>query len=448
MARRFLLAAAIGLAVATAPAPAFGEAGELDFSFGQRGTVTIPARFGTPWEQAKVQLAATPEGGSVLADDGELFRFGPDGQPDPSFGRDGWQAIELPDGVSFAISDLAVDPEGRVVVVGTATGTDSSRTPPPRFATVLRYLPDGSLDRSFGAGDGHVIDSFGLHFPYGPSSATATLGAVNQAGAITLVVGTVQRESRCGGPAQLRGSDRLLARLDPHGEPDRFFGERGRQTLAPLERITGMASSMGGEMMLAGSLPSCDGKARTGVVSIRPDGDRRLGFGAHGTRTLTGTAASIAVDRRGRTVVLFKQRQQRARDERYWKIARLLPDGKLDPDFMGGWTVYETEGPSYEWSSVVIDSHNRPLLVGTLVRELPPERRHRWLMVVPLRQSGQLRNQLGFRGWIAITRFNRRADATASEALLEGDGRLLIGGTVRWPPEVPDGGLLLSRIEV
>jgi uncharacterized delta-60 repeat protein len=449
MTRGFLLAAAIALAAAAAvPAAAFGEAGELDFSFGERGAVTIPTRFGTPWEDAEVQLAATPEGGSVLADDTEVFRFLADGQPDPSFGDDGRRAIELPEGAGFAIGDLAVDPEGRVVVIGTATRTNSNRTPPPRFATVLRYLPDGSLDGSFGAGDGHVISAYGLHYPSGPSSATGSFGAVDQAGEITLVVGTVQRESRCGGPARLRASDRLLVRLDSNGQPDRFFGERGTQTLAPLERVTGMAFSRGGEAMLAGSLPNCDGKARTGLVSFRPDGDRRLGFGVRGMRTLTGTAASLAVDSLGRTVVLFEQRQQRARDERDWKIARLLPGGDLDPSFAGGWTVYETEGPSYEWSSVVVDSHNRPLLVGTLVRELPPERFHRWLMVVPLRQSGKLRNRIGFRGWIAITRFNRQADATASEALLEGDGRLLIGGTVRWPPQVPDGGLLLSRLEV
>jgi hypothetical protein len=426
---------------------AIGFPGELDWSFGK---VTTPIPLGVPWSQARVELAATPDGGSVVAEGHTIVRYRADGNLETGFGSDGVRRIVLPQAVDFEVGDLAVDSEGKVVVIGTATRLGSTRQPPPSFAAVVRYLPDGTLDLDFGGGRGYVMGRFGLGSGRGAPTVTASLGAVSPRGWIALIVGTIGRTPTCGGPPQLREHDRLVVWLNPDGSRTRL-GDRGVERIDPLERVAGMAFSVGGETVLAGALPRpCGRGPESGVISLREDGTRRPAFALAGLRRLTGRVAAIAVDRHGRTVVLFKEKQRPARDEHAYKVLRLLADGEQDPAFSGGWVVYTAQGPSYRWTDLVIDSHDRPLLIGTLVRELPTDRGrhrfHRWFMVVPLRRSGLLRNKLGWRGWIAITRFDEHSDAAAGEALLEGDRWLLIAGTVRRPTLAPRGGIGLVRL--
>lgn len=443
------VAATAGLVACLLAAPAAAERGALDRSFGERGSVTTPAPLGGHWSQAKVQVAATADGGSVVASGAKLYRYTATGQLDSAFGSGGTLEVKISDSLEFKATDLAVDPEGRIVAIGTATRWGSSRQPQPSFAAVVRYLPDGSPDPSFGD-DGHVTSDFGLHSRAGAPPVVASFGAVGKTGEVTLVVGKVERRASCGGPPRLGEHDLLVARLGAEGHPDRSFGERGTRRIGALEEVAAMAFSQDGEIMLAGPLPRrCGNGPESAVISLAPDGSPRRSFG---TRRFTGRAAAIAVDHRGRTVVLFHERQTAQRNEHDYKVLRLLPDGGLDPDFSGGWVVFEAEGPSYQWSSLAIDSHNRPLLIGTLVRELPPQRRgprfHRWMMVVPLRESGLNRGGFGFRGWIAITRLDSSSDATASEGLLEGEHRLLLAGTVQRPSLAPRGGIGLVRLEI
>ena len=97
---------------------AFGFPGELDWSFGK---VTTPIPLGAPWSQARVELAATPDGGSVVAEGHTVVRYRADGKLETGFGSDGVREVVLPRAVDFEVGDLAVDPEGKVVVIGTAT---------------------------------------------------------------------------------------------------------------------------------------------------------------------------------------------------------------------------------------------------------------------------------------------------------------------------------------
>lgn len=165
--------------------------------------------------------------------------------------------------------------------------------------------------------------------------------------------------------------------------------------------------------------------------------------------------AAITVDRRGRAVLLFKEKQKRRpRNEHVEKLVRLLPDGELDPSLNAtepGIAVYEGEGPLYKWSSVLVEPQGRILLVGTLIHVLPAEPPgsagvRRFFMAMPVTNSGQIASGFGWLGYISITRFNPRADAAVSDALIDSEGDLLIAGTARWPSVAPRGGLALARL--
>lgn len=437
--RRVLLAVPAAIALAL-PAAAAAETGELDPGFGVGGWVTTPARFGGPWSQARVQLAAAPDGGSFVATGSRLRRYLEDGAPDAAFGDGGSVRISLPTGLRFSVSDLAVDPEGRAVAFGTAIGRGHSS------GAVVRYLPDGSLDPAFSE-DGVLVSDFGLRAQAG----TAALGLVDDRSRIVVLAGSLERRSRCGRPPSLEREDRVLVRLDADGGFDLGFGGLHGADVEPLRTVAAIASDPGGGIVLAGTpRGGCGHGPRTAAIRLREDGSRVGRFGGHGSREFTGAAVSVAVDSRDRIVVLCRSRQQLARDERATKILRLLPGGKFDPDFEGGWIVYNTEGPLYKWSTVAIRPDDHPILVGTLIR--PPSQKHdgfhRWFLAVPLLANGRLESGVSWRGWAWIARLDPRSDAAASEAAIDPSGRLLIAGTAQRPRVAPDGAFALARFEL
>ena len=133
----------LGLARVSSGAP-----GAVDPTFGIGGRVI--REFGG-LELARA-LTVQPDGklvvaGSYATDEVALFllmRYQPDGSLDPSFGAGG---VVLSDfgGAEYPIYALAVQPDGRLVVSSSVPSSGST-------FTLVRYLPDGSLDSTFGRG--------------------------------------------------------------------------------------------------------------------------------------------------------------------------------------------------------------------------------------------------------------------------------------------------------
>lgn len=428
-----------------AQAPA---AGSLEFEFGQGGKTITPASLGSQWTKASVRMAEAPDGGIVLGAGATLVRHLPTGTLDPAFGRGGILTIDLAEVTRFEIADVAVDSAGRIVVFGAATSSALGGKGIPK-PTVLRYLPDGEPDRSFGA-DGLVIAGFGLG-----SAGGASLGTVDAEDRVILVTSSRRLDSGCDGA---RGAAGHLVRLAVDGSLDPGFGERGRQSVSPLQRVSALSLDRSGGFVLAGSLPrDCSRGPELAVLRLRADGSRKRSFGSAGVRKLDGTVAAIALDRRDRVTVLCKQKQSpQRRNKHFSKLVRLLPSGDLDPSFSeGGWIVYISEGPLYKWSSLLVDPHTgRLLAIGTLIRPLPPEKQregvrfHRWFMAMPIPERGGSASGFEGQGWISYTRFNQRSDAAAGDALIDREGELLIGGASRDPNLAPRGGFALARFEL
>jgi uncharacterized delta-60 repeat protein len=108
-------------------------AGQLDLGFGGDGIVTVPdvAVFFDIAVQADGRVVAVGEGAN-------LWRFLPDGTPDPAFGAGGKADIALGAGASLGRLELL---DGRMLVGG---------------SVLARVTADGHLDRNFGGGDGIV----------------------------------------------------------------------------------------------------------------------------------------------------------------------------------------------------------------------------------------------------------------------------------------------------
>jgi len=70
-------------------------------------------------------------------------------------------------------------------------------------------------------------------------------------------------------------------------------------------------------------------------------------------------------------------------------------------------------------------------------------------MVLPVRRSGQGAGGFGWRGSLAITRFDPWSDLLASETLIDREGRLVIAGScLRRRPSPPRTGFALARFRL
>jgi len=129
----------------------------LDPTFGSGGVVQTPF----PGENADAGGAAL-DGSDRLVVVGAvgsprriaLARYLPSGALDPSFGSGGRVSTAI--GVGAAASAIVVQDDGDVVVAGISFSTPTSSA-----ATVVRYLPDGRRDGSFGAHGIAVLPSAG-----------------------------------------------------------------------------------------------------------------------------------------------------------------------------------------------------------------------------------------------------------------------------------------------
>ena len=135
------------------------RAGDVDSSFGSGGRIVVD--FGAGSESAEA-LAVQPDGKVVVAGsaDGSLAvaRYNADGSPDVVFGSGG--SVRTGAATSSGGSRaMAIGADGGIVVAGTAVATGGAAPGGASLAVVVvRYRPDGTPDGSFGVNGTAIID--------------------------------------------------------------------------------------------------------------------------------------------------------------------------------------------------------------------------------------------------------------------------------------------------
>ena len=218
---------ALATTVAGAPSPGIARRvpqapGDLDPSFGRGGIVT--ATYGL--YSSADGLTAQPDGRLVLIGasslpgsvDWLITRSTSTGAPDPTFDGDGVVTTDFNGGFDSARAGL-VQSDGRILVVGSAA-LNASNPVTPTLA-LARYLPNGTLDPTFGTG-GKVTTRVG------PNSRDASYDVALTADNKIVTVGWTST----GGQAVW-----LLARYLPDGTLDPTFGTGGLVQLGSIESM-------------------------------------------------------------------------------------------------------------------------------------------------------------------------------------------------------------------
>ena len=312
--------------------------GDLDTSFGDGGIQTIPIGQG----MAEVTGTAIQDDGKVVvvgnspSGDGFLVaRLLPDGRRDDGFDDDGLANLDFGGTESLRALAVAVQEDGKILVVGQAADPSSDGVGPTRTGVAIARLgPDGTPDSTFD-GDGLLVLPAPEATSYGGFSV-----AVQGDGKIVVAGGVLDS---FGGNF---GVGFEVIRLQPDGSADATFSGDGRTAVLFGDLLTASARSVAiqpdGKVVVAGTVRGSQMAPRFGVARLNPDGTPDPSFDGDGlvTAEFSSTsevdARSVLLQPDGKIVVA-------GRNGRVFggllgggfgfAVARFTETGALDPSF-------------------------------------------------------------------------------------------------------------------
>ena len=301
---------------------------------------------------------------------------------------------------------MALQPDGRIVVVGSTAIAGNSAD-----LLLMRYLPDGTLDPSFGVGGISTLDVGTTDIAYDV--------ALQQDGRI-VVVGTVFGV----------GTDKVVARFTADGEVDTSFNGTGTLVIDDSfaeDQFNGVTVQSDGRIVVVGQ--GFNGsKDAFHIMRLLPDGSFDPSFGNNGqVEHLIGIdncrAYDVAVMPDGRIVNVGTSftTGQNGFDV---AVVRYLPDGSFD-------TAFSTDGKvTFSWSitadigyAVCLQPDGGILVGGAEGEESPTVS----IVVARLLENGDPDVSFGtagtFRSFVGVS------PTRCGGLALDGDNNILVAGT-------------------
>lgn len=289
-------------------------------------TVTVTVR-GTA-NVATAQLALSVSGAS--------------GALDTSFATGG----RATSGVGFIVQNLGVQPDGHIVLGGTAG------TQPVRDMVAVRFNALGVADAAFGA-SGSARYDFGGDEVAGDALVQRD-GKVVLAGTVVSATGT--------------SSAQTIGRFNVDGTPDTTFAGTGKLALSPSQfnSFNGLHQQLDGKLVASGG-------RYTGVTfdcavtRITPQGalDPTFGAGGYVTLDMNGheNCSAVTTDAQGRVVVAARRGDDNLTD--YLASGRFTAAGALDTSYASpnGWVIGAPIGGV--GSTVLVQPDGKVLIGGS-----------------------------------------------------------------------------------
>ncbi|MFO0844827.1 MAG: delta-60 repeat domain-containing protein [Gemmataceae bacterium] len=399
------------------------SAGRLDLHFATGGKATLgfdppgmakadAARAAAVQPDGKLVVAGTADGGTT-ADDFAIARFNRDGKPDTGFGTGG--RLTLPLGNIERAQAVVVQPNGRILVAGTAyAGTKAD-------FFVVRLLQSGALDPSFN--DGGIVN-----IDFGGQETCADLalqpdGKIVLAGSITSNV-TI---------------DMAVARLNGTGELDTTFNGTGKQVVAfdlggfKYDYARGVVIQKDGKVVLGGvaqvDLPQYSWFA---LARLNGDGSLDPTFDQDGKAVyeVGGTYADLndlALAPDGKLVLVGSSYNSSGTNVDFL-LARVLPNGALDAGFnsTGSRMIAFDLGPGFAKNdaakAVLVQPDGKIVVAGTVDSGAGDTD----MVVVRLNPNGTNDGTFGNFTRVSFDRGGRKADE-ANALAVSPDGIYVVG---------------------
>ncbi len=243
---------------------AFSQAGTLDSTFGTNGTLIINTghRYSAGNAVAIQSDGKILVGGSaaddVLFKDFALVRYMPDGTPDNTFGTNSVVVTDL--GIENGeANSIAIQPDGKIILAGFYGSNGASNF------TLVRYFPDGSIDNTFGKSGIVNMDFAG--YDIGHAIVLQPDGKIVDAGASY--------------PYDL---DHEVVRFTTDGSLDDTFGSGGK-TVTPIGSGDDAAYSVALQQdgkIVSGGYANVEGYVNFALVRYNENGFPDSTFGVNG----------------------------------------------------------------------------------------------------------------------------------------------------------------------
>ena len=396
--------------------------GDLDPTFGTGGTVMTDINRSTDLANAVavqsdgklVVVGQTYKNNDYTGEDFVVTRYNTDGTLDNTFGAGGRVRTDFP-GLAAVPSAVVMQPDGKIVVAGGAF---------PLFTflgdfKVVRYNPNGSLDRSFGSG-GIVTTTF-------PEGSYAFDVALQSDGKI-IAAGTVFVNFI---PGESSNTDFALARYNADGTPDATFGNGG-QVSTDFNGLEDDAFSVliqpDGKIVAVGSANNPASFYDFAAARYLSNGTIDTTFGVAGkVQTDFGDqnfdrARSAALQPDGRIVAAGFAISQNGGVQNF-AVARYTSNGILDTTFSGdGKTQIDFGNCCQSATKVLLQSDGKIIVVGGSNGESSEDD----FLLARLSRRGSLDATFGVGGEVR-TSFGD-LNGGANGAALQSDGKIVAVG--------------------
>ena len=324
------------------------------------------------------------------------------GDLDPAFGSGGKVTTDF-----FLMSDeafaVAIQSDGKIVAAGSTIKPGTGRD----FA-LARYLPNGTLDNTFGMGGKVTTDFFG-NFDQIEAIAIQSDGKIVAAG--LAITGTF--------------FDFALARYNTDGSLDITFDGDGKVTtnfFGFSDEIMGIAIQCDGKIVVAGR--AFDGTIdNIALARYNSDGGLDTTFDGDGKVTtnfsgFSAEASSVALQTDGKIVVAGRAANSTGSN---FALARYNSDGSLDTTFDGDGKVTTDFFASSSANDLAIQSDGRIIAAGFVSAAGGSD-----LALARYTSNGGLDTTFGSGGRVTISFFTGTEDISA--ITLQSDGKILAAG--------------------
>jgi uncharacterized delta-60 repeat protein len=326
-----LLIAIIGVLATALPALAAPGA-DADFACDGASFLVPPGTTGGWASDLAIQSdgAVILTGGTSSGDnnDAVLVRLLASGQIDTSFGDHGFTLTAVRSYRSWAES-LAIQPDDKILIAGPAIDDSDNSS-----VFVARYLPDGSLDPSFGQ---NGIIEIPAEWETSEQIAIALNGDV-----------VLLTNEENGAHVHV-----VLRRFKPDGSQDLGFGTSGIVTFVSPSTYGAVGQDLridpAGNILVAGEVTDSLGNYVAMLARFLPSGTPDSSFGVGGLVTpalgssVQSIARSLTLQEDGDVLVAGEAGDSNTYPTSF-ALARFLPDGAPDPSFAGGQTVLGPRG--------------------------------------------------------------------------------------------------------
>ncbi len=393
--------AVLSAVLLAAPSAARALAGRLDPSFGDGGKVTTIIPGGSSVATALTiqpdgKLVAAGYRGDFATGDFVLVRYAADGRLDPTFGTDGVVTTPITSGADQAHA-LIMQPDAKLVAAGFSGGFPASE-----FA-VVRYAPDGSLDATFGSGgvattaigtsaeahgavlqpDGKVVlagyaQTGGTYvFALARYLPDGTLdGTFGSAGTVTTPIGSVEAFGLAailqpdGKVVVAGGADTRIAlvRYQVDGTLDATFGSGGIVTTAAgaSAAAAALVRQPDGKLVVAGTRATVTIDRDVLLVRYHADGTPDTAFGSGGVVTTSirrpDDAMVLALQSDGKLVAGGRSSDEATGYD--FVLVRYRPDGSIDASFGTGGVVLTSVGASGDEGTALVHQPDGKLVLA------------------------------------------------------------------------------------